>query len=486
MNTKAAIIALVLALLGITGAFFLLRPEPPAVVERTWLASLDPTRVGRITVGWPDGSSASLEPSAAPELWVLRSGGVTWPVKTSRVHAALKLLSGIDAGEAVGAGGTEGASVAVLVGGQERRLRVSDDVLAGRALVRVEGPPDAYRLADAQVAGMFGNAGLLAWREPSPFSTEEFSRIRLQTIGRQVILGRVAGRWGVQVPVAAPADQESCTGLARTLTGLRVQRFIDQPPADEKSLGLENPGALIDTETDFRVVENGEVRRRLLLQQLKVGGPADSGGDRLFASMRAQWLDPDSRTVTAAWGPALAVVSRADLNSLTAELPAYVSRQAVQAAGVDVSRVTVVRDDEAMKEGAPGPLPGRRVVVGRYIDEWQVTPAGQETARAAGADEVTAIERLLKVLTEQPADAVGREPPTGSRGFVRLVVEATGAGADIGVGTAVVAPAVKQGEPAAEPQAALVLRVGGIFRVYFGAEPGQVAAWLEDVLPPEG
>jgi hypothetical protein len=421
-----------------------------------------------------------------PDLWLLRAGGSTWPVRTSRVHAAVKLMMAIDAGTPAAEGKTDAAHVTITVGGVEQGFSVSNAELAGRALIRVRGEPDAFRLVDAQIGRMFESAGLRAWREPAPFSTEEFSRVRLQTIGRQIIVAKSAGRWGVQVPVVAPADQERCAELSRTLTGLRFQRFVDEAPGDDKTLGLDNPAAIIDTETDFRVVKDGDVQRTVLVQQLKIGGPVDGTGERLFASVRAHWLDPATRSMTAAWGPVLAVVSRQDLNALTAELPVYLARQTVQAAASDVSRVTVVRDDAAMTDSAPGPLPARQFVIGRYIDEWQVTPAGQQTARAAGADEVTGIDRLLKVLTEQPADAVGREPPAGSKGFVRLVVEATGAGADIGVATAMVAPAVKKGEPAAEPKPALVLRVGGIYRVYFGAEPGAVAVWLEDVLPPEG
>jgi hypothetical protein len=486
VNTKAAIVALVLALLGIGGAYYLLRPEPGVTVQPTWVASLDAARVERIGVSWAGGRSATLEPSPVPALWLLRMGEGVWPVRASRVHAAVKLMAGIDAGAGAEAGRADAAVVGVTVGGVERRFSVSGAALAGRVLVKVEGTPDSYRLVDAQIGRMFEDAGLRAWREPAAFSTEEFSRVRLQTIGRQVVVARVAGRWGGPAPVIAPADQEACAQLARTLIGLRLERIVDEAPGDEKTLGLHNPAAVIDTETDFRVVKDGDVQRTVLVQQLKVGGPVDGTGERLFASVRAQWLDPATRSMTPAWGPVLAVVSRQDLNALTAELPVYLARQTVQAAASDVSRVTVVRDDAAMTDSAPGPLPGRQFVIGRYIDEWQVTPAGQQTARAAGSDEANAIDRLLKVLTEQPADAVGREPPAGSKGFVRLVVEATGAGADIGVATAMVAPAVKKGEVAAEPKPALVLRVGGIYRVYFGADPGAVAVWLEDVLPPEG
>ncbi len=481
MNTKSAIIALILALLGITGAFFLLKPESPAVVERTWLASLDVSRVERVKVEWPDGSSASLEPSQVPTLWLLRHGATVWPVKSSRVHAALKLLSGVDSGEPSTEGRTNGAAVTVTVGGQDHRLRLSDEALGGRTLVKIEGKADAFRLVDAQVARLFESNGLLAWRESTLFSTEEFSRIRLQTIGRQIALGRVAGRWGVQIPVAAPADQEACARLVETLLGLNVQRFIDQLPADEKTLGLENPQALIDTETDFRVMEGGDVKRTLLLQQLKIGGPADASGERLFASMRAQWLDPTTRSVTTAWGPALGVVSRADLNALSAELTVYVSKQTVQASGVDVSRVTIMSDDHAMEDSSAA-SGARKVVIERSLDEWRLTPE-HGAARSPSASERAGIAALLRVLTEQRADGIGREPPRDATGFVRLKVEALAANAEVGVGTAMVVPATGG---AREPREALVLRVGGIYRVYFGEDATALARWLKDLLPPEG
>ncbi|HYE60472.1 MAG TPA: hypothetical protein VD997_00625 [Phycisphaerales bacterium] len=487
MNTRAAIVMLLLALAIGGGAFFALRPRPEAAPEqRTWLAQLDPATIDTITIRWNDNQQALLEKTAMTDLWLLRQGSSAWPVSARRVGAMATLLRDVDSAPATEKGATDGATVTFRTGSTDRTMSISSGVLGGRAIVRVHGEPDVYRSVDAQIARLFEKDGVRAWREAAAFNTGDFSRIRLQTIGRQIILARNAGRWGMQVPVAAPADQERCQQLAGQLPRITLSRFIDQPPGNDDALGLAAPEALIDTETDFRTVVNGDVQRRTLLQQLKVGGPVDPSGKLHYASLRAEWLDPATRSVTPAWGPVLAAIPRESLDALSAESTQYLSRLSVQTAAADVARLTIYRDDNALKdERPPAAVPDRSVQIERYLEEWRIRPPGS-ILRGPSPTESAGIEYLLRTLCELPAEAIGREAPQGTTVVARLKVDATGAGEDIGVGIASVSPPADKGTPRPDPKPALVLRVGGIYRVYFQQPALDAARWIADALPPEG
>ena len=48
--------------------------------QRTWLATLDPMQVSGLKVQWKDGSTAELERSPMPDLWLLKTKDCAWPV----------------------------------------------------------------------------------------------------------------------------------------------------------------------------------------------------------------------------------------------------------------------------------------------------------------------------------------------------------------------------------------------------------------------
>jgi hypothetical protein len=487
VNTRTALIALVIALVAAAAAYLLLRPKPaPAPPVSTWVGAIDPALVEKITVEWKGGQKAVIEKSPMAEVWLLRQADWAWPVGARRIGAIARLMADIDAAPETDAASTDAATVTFRVGGQDRVLSVSGAQLAGRAIVRLHGQPDSYRTVDAQIARLFEPAGLRAWRETGAFQSEEFSRIRLQTVGRQIIVARVGGRWGVQVPVVAPADQESCAALAAQLPRIELARFIDEAPGDEQSMGLANPEALIDTETDFRTVVDGDVQRRVLIQQLKIGGPIDPAGQQHYASLRAQWLDPTSRTTTPAWGPVLAVVRRGQVDGLSAELLRYVARTTIQTVSTDVATMTITRDADVLKDAPPSAAkPALHVEIVRYLDTWRLAPPGS-IPRGLSKTEEAGVEYLLQTLCDLPASGVGREMPAGTSPIVRIKVEATGAGEDVGVGVVSLAPPAEVGKPKPDPQPAVVLRVGGIYRVYFQKPAVDAARWLNDLLPPEG
>ncbi len=476
-------------LLAAGGAWLLLRPQPAATISAapTWIARLD-TSLSRITVTPRGGTEMVVERSDIPDVWLLREGPAAWPISGQRISALTRLITDLERSPAVEPADASGVRVTLRDNSGEHALSIGPAALGGKALIKIEGNTDSYRLADAGLARVFEGAGLRAWREPRPFisltgESADFSRVRLQTVGRQVIVAKVAGRWGVQVPLAAPADQDSCLKVASMLAGLTLERLVDQPPGGEDALGLASPSAIIDTETDFRTVRGGDVQRRVLLQQLKIGGPADPSGKSLWASVQAQWMDPATRTVTSAWGPALGVIRRADVEPLSADVTGYLARRSVQVPSEDVSRVTVVRDDAAMRPPAttaatPADLPPRRLFFERYLDAWRMTPLNG-SPREPAPSEHAELETLLELLCDIPADAIGDEPPAGTVSMLRIRLEATGAGGDIGVGAAQV---TKDGTT----RPAVVLRVGPLFRVYFAKPAIDVVKWLGEMVPVEG
>jgi hypothetical protein len=148
--------------------------------------------------------------------------------------------------------------------------------------------------------------------------------------------------------------------------------------------------------------------------------------------------------------------------------------------------LTIYHHDEAMQDRPPpAQLPDRKVKIERYLETWDLAPA-QGPPRAPSPSEAAAIDGVLKLLCERPANAIGREPPAETTPVSRLKLQATGASEDIGLGLAMVAPAVNKGEPPKAPEPAVVLRVGGIYRVYFGKPALDAAEWISEILPPEG
>jgi hypothetical protein len=497
VNTRTAIISLFVALAVAGGAWFFLRPAPqPPPPAQTWLRTLDPAVVASMSVQWTSGESASIERSVVPGVWVLRSGGkggrpddAHWPVGMSQVRGVLRLLADLDkVAPSEGKLSTPGTVVAFrMVDGAEHKLTFGEATLGGKAIILVDGPPSTLRLGDARLAGLFQD-GLRAWRQSSALITGagdasnsgEVSRVRLQTIGRQVTLGQVNGRWGVQAPVAAPADQGTCAKLLQTLGALAIQRRIEEALTDSAT-GLDNPTAMIDTESDFRIPVGGDIARRTLLQKLTVGGAADSAGTKLYATIRAEWKDPAKGAPEAAWGPALVTISRAELNQLSAQAPPYFSRQSVQTPAADISGFVLAGDESPMVDNAAKDVnaSSRQVHIVRTLDGWRYKP-DQGELRVPSTSAATQIDALVRLLVERPADGQDLQAPADTKGVARVSLESAGGAAEIlGVGVAQVTP---QGKP---PQVALVVRNGPVFRVYID-NAADIIRWIAEELPPEG
>jgi hypothetical protein len=488
VNTRTAILSLIIALVLAVAAWFVLRPKPvPPPPVKTWLATLDPLRVASMRVTWADKRSVTLEKSVVPGIWVLMPGaGASWPVGTNQVRGAMRLFADLDAlPPSEGNPPASGTDITIKFDdGTEHSLKMAEASLGGKTIVVVHGPPDSIRMGDGRLDKMF-QGRLLAWRQPSALcgsasdSAGDPSRIKLQSTGRQVTLGATLGKWGVQAPQAAPADQGVCAELLQKLAALPVQKFIDEGLADTAT-GLNAPTAMVEVDTDFRVAKGADVERRVLLQKVTVGGPADATGAKLYARLEANWKDPSKPGSLVAWS-ALAVINQSDLAPITAEATAYLSKVSTQKLVADVSGLVMRADDNALqvKPGA-APEASRSVRLARTLDGWRYKPESGEP-KAPSPSGAAQIDALIHLLCEQPADAMGFEAPSGSKAIALIEIQGgDGPAQQVGAGVAEVTPA---GKPA---QGALVLRVGAVFRVYLGKAALDIAKWIAEELPPEG
>jgi hypothetical protein len=494
VNTRTALLSLVVALVLVGAGWFFLRPKPvPPPPAPTWLRLLDPQQVGAISVKWADGQSAVIERSVVPGLWVLWQGpskgkeqGAPWPVGINQVRGVLRLLADLDAvPPSDGKAPASGTTVSIrFQDGAEHALVMDEAALGGKTVVVVYGPPDTVRIGSGGLVTMF-EGGLKAWRQPVAFGGNavegagETSRIDLQTVGLRTKLGRAAGRWGVQFPVGVPADQGACGQVLQRLGTLPVKMFLENQP--DSMTGLGSPSAKIETESDFRIAAGGDVIRRVLRQTVMVGGPADAGATKMYARVQAEWQDPGTGKSEVVWGPVLATIDRADLNGFTAEPTAYVSKLSVENPVADVSGF-VLAEQEGEQASPPKDqkVPGRSVRVARTLDGWRFKP-DQGEMRTPSPSEMTQIDALVHLVCEQPADVVRIEPVAGTKVTARIDVQ-VGAGPVLSVAGGV-AEFASPGKPA---QPALVLQVGPVIRVYLGKAALGVAQWISDELPPEG
>jgi hypothetical protein len=492
VNTRTALVSLVLAIALAAGAWLALKPAPaPPPASKTWINSLNTGQVTAMAVRWQDGQSATIKQSATPQVWILTlvdakgsAQGAAWPVDAGRVQATLRLIGELATLPPAAAGPNAAGTTVTLKteSGVEHTLSLSEAALGGKTLVHIEGTPDSFRLADAGLVRLFAQDGLRAWRTTTAFSQDasDISRVRMETTGRQITLARVQGHWGVQSPVVAPADQAAAAQLGARLIALPVVRFLEGTP--DAATGLANPAALIETETEFRTTAPEGVQRRVLTQQLKLGGPADGAAGHLYANLEATWLDPTTRKSEVAWGPALVLINRASFEPITADTTQFLSKQSIETPAADLTGFALSQSDAAMvdsgKTAAPAP-PGKTVRLTRTIDGWRFKPEQGELRMPAPSD-AAQIDALVHVLTQQAADAVGLEAPNATQALAIASIETGGTSAQVGFGVAEVTPVGKAAQPA------LIIRSGPIYRVYLGKQALDVGRWIKDELPPEG
>ena len=178
---------------------------------------------------------------------------LAYNLKSLRKSPDARDLTGPDA--SFGLGGAERKSIVLRgndSGGEAIATVELGKVVRDRRFVRVEGDPDV------QVV----DAGLLAaaerperkWRQRQLFTspTVAIQSMRVQGTGRDLFLRRARGRWRLEGPFRAPADEAKAEGQVATVAGLTVAGagredggFVSLGVDDFTPFGLDKPDLLV-------------------------------------------------------------------------------------------------------------------------------------------------------------------------------------------------------------------------------------------------
>ncbi len=452
MNSRTALITLALALLACGALYWVSRPNrgPNPSLQETpvWLAGFDPAQASSLRVRWSDGD-ATLSPTRLTDVWLLSADGATWPVASSRIRGALRLIAELNAANASPQDdaplGDTAATVTITTPAGEGEIKIGASVVGGRGWVELasrDGKPLTL-VVDAGFTRLFSKAGILAWREAAPLiaAPGEPMRLTVEAGEFKSQVSRVKGRWGMIVPIAAPAHGEFVQAAILRAHSMEVRRFLGATEA--ATLSFESPTATLITETQCA----GE-SRSVLVQEAVIGHAADVEGGAAFVRASAQWLDPASGSLTPAWGPLVMIVERKSIELITADPRAYISKRALATPGADVLRIAVT------------PARGPSLDFSRALSGWQLN------AQPTGAP----VDALVRLLCETDASIPQFKQPDA---FVPLAgIEPAGSGgafAKVVVGEA----ANSKGAPL------LFVMTDGVWREF--AHDAKLAAWLKSL-----
>lgn len=375
----------------------------------TWTIPLDPTRVVRLE-RQSDGRTVDAAERTGADAWTLRwtdtgggAGPRTWPADPGRVRAALRLLSTAEIIPAADESDMAPETTVVVTEGDGRSVEIW---FGGRAaggqtpvVVLVKGPDGvAERRVDGRIGSAVPDAFMrtdwTTWRDPTLFdaSAATVSAMSIQTNQHRVRVERGPRGWSITEPFsfgADPSEVERAIGVLRAMT---AASFEDRPPGDDVT-GVDRPVASVRVETPEG------------MRLLEVGRATDSTGKILFGRITV------GDTVSTIRLDAEA------LSRVTAVPDVYVRRSVLSVSPRDIGRVRFV-----------GPSGRLHLDAARAGDGWAM---GDETTSPGQRD---AIDRLIRVLTAEPAAAVAYRPvDAGDKGELGTIEVQTREGVPIGV-----------------------------------------------------
>ncbi|MBS0197194.1 MAG: hypothetical protein JSR77_10590 [Planctomycetes bacterium] len=485
MNARTALISLAVVLLLASATFVALRAPAPATTttpQPTWLAGIDAVPLQRVEF-LRDAAPAVTVEKGAGGVWICSAdkSQPPWPADDTPMRAMTRLLS--DAAPAPAKPGPAAAKpTVVLTTADSRRFAFSavDNPLGESSLITLDDPPGASssRPVKAGLAKAIEPAGVLAaWRTSSVFfmRAQSSATLHLETRGAGISVEGTGKRWRLTSPVTTRADPDSCLALSQAVGRLSAARLLGTPDAQARTWA--------DTPTTFVTVSipprPGTDETKTLVQELRVGGPADARGDNLLAVVSAIWVEGQTRTP--AWGPMLVAIDHAAIEALVPEPTAYLARQTLAIPAADVSALRLARcDDDPLDVSAqfPGAAPDKlatgpfsRVVLARSIDGWTKSTQQSTPAIAPGQD---TIDALVKLLAQDAPTGLLLERPANTECLAALLLSGpSGDAADIlGIG--------------AIANQKLVVRSGRVFRVYEGPAAKALIEFLKEALPTEG
>ncbi len=386
-------------------------PEP--------LLAFDPAQVDRLEVE-DGGRRAWLERDTwfgAP-MWVVRwgQGGAehSWPADESRVRAALRVLATttLEPGENLD---SPGATLTLRTGnGTMHVVRFSDRAIAGKIGVQVDsGGKQVSGLVDSALFDAFVRTGLSAWRDMHALLSPGVgpSRVLISAGDGALALARREGRWTLFEPLIVPAEPEPTGELVKNVSGLLVERFIDEMPMSDERAGFSQPLARVEAEHDLRIGREGGTESRLVRQVLTVGGPTDLSGQSVYGLVEWTVTGADGSTRALA-GPMVVALPTESLNRLTTHPEPLIARTCTSASPGSFQQVELA-------------LGGKRLRLERFGSGWAVR------SESALPDDAEALESLCRLVAQRPADKVtlGEVP----EGVAPLEIRLGGGGAAVQV-----------------------------------------------------
>lgn len=368
-------VLLALALTLIALAVFLRPGEGAsggAEALRRPILAIDPARVESIRVTTPGAREALALERSEGAIWLLTTEPLDdtdpasptprpWPLEPVRVRALLTTLSNERPAALAGAGSTLPTSTINVEfhasGGVGSLLRIDPTAVGGRVVAQVDDGP--LVLTHESLAAVFTQPGPLGWRDTKALQTGglEPSRITIGARDGELTLLRAGGTWVARSSDrVVRADPAAVRSLLGALSGISVERFVDEGRPEHIAYGLAEPRLRVSAEADRRTSgPGGEVQLSTDRRELLIGGPASLSGDLVFAT------SGDGRTVFS--------VKAQPLRALTADLLALAARTASAQPPANVGMLIITAPKgqvgfrreqvgwSALTDAAPRPVP---------------------------------------------------------------------------------------------------------------------------------
>jgi hypothetical protein len=459
----AVIVSLVLAVGLAFATFFVRRPPPtPPSVPISWLAALSESSIDEIRFSWGEKADDLRIVRTGPSEWVMErsavSGGVVrWPVQAAQVRGGLRLLAELANAKHTDQAAMAGVQTTLISFSMEGRpigsMRLATKGLGGQVSAIIDAAPPRFVFVEEALSRAFLRDGVLQWRTPLalPGVASGANRIVIANPSSRVELVKTQGRWLVYEPIRATTSDPAMKQLIQTLGTLPISRFADDVEILDASLGLQSPIASIQVESPL---DTGAVGRRVRIERLEVGGPADVARTTLFVRASAV-IQKDGVQVESAWGPLVVVIDRARLDPIAGDASVYASKAVLRASAADVTSIRVVDPQ------------GGRAAYTRTIDGWfAVDGEGRPGAKLEG-ERTKAVREFVELLCGERAAEVRADD--AERSEVIWTIET-------GVSDGPL-PVVDVVRCMIEEKPRVGLRVKGVLRLYKVDEERQIEAW---------
>jgi len=161
------------------------------------------------------------------------------------------------------------ATVRLVTTGGEKTLTLGAKIpTGGEVVASVSGDADAYVVSDSILSSLKREPGEWRDRQIVHADRDQIDRVTLTGKGGSLLLARRGQGFWIESPAALrdPVDRDLMDGLLSDLTGLRADRFVDDPKKTPSELGLAPPKGVVEA------IVRGSATPLLV----EIGGPVPS------------------------------------------------------------------------------------------------------------------------------------------------------------------------------------------------------------------